>query len=225
LTADGVSDVDALVRAHVAGLSNTSFTVKHQRTVNDVAGTRIVQQRTRAEIGPEYRTFTAVRTITGESVTDRVIRTSSDGRRTVQRVTDDGANSSGVVAGERGVATPPREGPFFDPTYRERIRALFAGANVTAVTPADEEIGQVPGTRVYRIHADGATDRSQFPVSPTSRVADVWLTATVSPDGVIRSYTVHYTVVRNGTTLRVTESLRYTSLGTTSVATDGSDPE
>lgn len=226
LTTDGVTDVDALVRAHVAGLSNTSHTIEHRRTVDDADGAPLVQQTTQAQIGAGYRSYTAVRTLTGPAVTDQVTRASSDDQREIQWIMGDGTNSSRIVAdGQDTGASDPREALFFEPTFHERIRALFVGANVTAVTPLGEYDGYFHDTPVFLVHADGAADRSQFPVGPASRVGDVRFTALVSPEGVVRAYEVQYTVVRNGTTLHVTESLRYTDVGTTTVDADGFEPE
>jgi hypothetical protein len=223
LTETGVADADALVRAHVAGLSNTSFTVEHRRAVDDVGGTRRVQQTTRAEISAGYRSYTAFRRVSGPSVTDQVIRTHSEDRRAIQWILGDGTNSSRIVADGQGIGgppRPPRDALFFEPTYHERVRALFLGANVTAVVPARAAVVKLHGTRVFRVRADGAANRSRFPVTPAERVGDVSFTATVSPAGVVHSYGVQYTVVRNGTRLRVTESLRYTDLGVTTVDAD-----
>lgn len=224
LTEADVNDVDALVRAHVVGLSNTSYTVEHHRTVRDGNRTLVVRQDTRAEISAQYKQYTAVRRVTGPSVTDQVIRTQSEDRRAIQWILGDGTNNSRIIADGSGVGgppLPPREALFFQPTFHERLRALFLGANVTAVVPASEEVSQVHGTPVLRVHADGAADRSQFPTAPADRIGDVSFTATVTPSGVVRSAAVQYTVVRNGTTLHVTESLRYTDVGVTTVDTDG----
>lgn len=223
LTEAGVSDVDALVRAHVVGLSNTSYTVEHRHTVHDRNRTLVVRQDTHAEISARYERYTAVRSVTGPSVTDQVIRTRSEDSRAIQWILGDGTNNSRIVADGSGVGgppLPPREALFFQPTFHERLRALFLGANVTAVVPASEEVSQVHGTPVLRVHADGAADRSQFPTTHADRIGDVSFTATVTPTGVVRSAAVQYTVVRNGTTLRVTESLRFTDVGTTTVDTD-----
>ncbi|MFC7018250.1 MULTISPECIES: hypothetical protein [Haloarcula] len=228
LSEERVRDVDALVRAHVAGLSNTSYTVEHRRTVDDATGARRVDQTTRAEISAQYRSYTAVRTITGPAVTDQVIRAHSEDRRAIQWILGDGTNSSRIVADGRGIGAPPRpprEALFFEPTYHSRIRALFLGANVTAVVPVHTGDAETRGTRVVWVHASSAADRSQFPVAAADRVGDVSFTATVTPSGVVRSYDLQYTVVRNETTLRVTESLRYTDLGATTVDTDAVGPD
>jgi hypothetical protein len=228
LSEAGVRDVDTLVRAHVAGLSNISYTVEHRRTVDDATGTRRVEQRTRAEISAGYQSYTADRTITGPAVTDQVIRTHSEDRRAIQWILGDGTNSSRIVSDGRGIGAPPlppREALFFEPTYHSRLRALFLGANVTAVVPVHTGDAEARETRRYRVHADGAADRSEFPVAAADRVGDVSFTATVTPSGVVRSYDLRYTVVRNGTTLRVTESLRYTDLGATTVDTDAAGPD
>ncbi|MFC6863121.1 hypothetical protein ACFQGE_06555 [Halomicroarcula sp. GCM10025817] len=227
LSEAGVRDVDTLVRAHVSGLSNTSYTVEHRRTVDGADGTRQVDQTTRAEISAGYQSYTAVRTITGPAVTDQVIRTRSEDRRAIQWILGDGTNSSRIISDGRGIGAPPlppREALFFEPTYHSRIRALLLGANVTAVVPVRVDDGEARGPRRYRVHANGAADRSQFPVDAADRVGDVSFTATVTSSGVVQSYDLQYTVVRNGSTLRVTESLRYTDLGVTTVETDAVGP-
>ncbi|MBX0322346.1 hypothetical protein EGH21_04790 [Halomicroarcula sp. F13] len=218
LTEAGVTDTRALARAHVTTLGNVSYTLRHTRTVQTANGTVRLRQVTTGEFAANYRTYVATRTITGTEVPPTEIRTRWAEGRAVQWTTVNGTTRREIVADGRGIGAPPlppRAALFFDPTYNGRVAALFAGANVTAVTRTSEEVMQTYRAPVSRVVADGAADRSQFPVVHAERVGDVRFTAVVGPSGVVYGYGTQYTVVRNGTTLHVTESLRYSDLGTT----------
>jgi len=227
LTRAGVTDADALARAHVARLANVSYTVRHVRIVRTADGGLRLRQVTRAETTAGYRAYTAVRTVSGPNVTEREIRTRWRDGRAVQWTTVDGRTRREIVADGRGIGAPPlppRDALFFEPTYGERVRSVVAGANVTAVVRPREEIVQSYGAQVYRLRADGASDRTQYPVVPAERVGAVSVTVTVGPTGVVRSYGLQYTVVRNGTRLRVTESLAVSGIGSTTVGDRGFAP-
>ncbi|WP_135303332.1 hypothetical protein [Haloarcula amylovorans] len=218
LTDADVTDSDALTQAHVARLSNVSYTLWHTRTVRTGDGDVRLRQRTTFRTSASYREYVARRVVTGTSVpaTDR--RTRWVDGRAIQRTTVNDTTRREIVADGRGIGAPPlppREALFFEPTYNSRLAALFDGANVTGVTPAREEVRQTYGAPVYRVSACGAADRSKFPVAPAERIGNVGFTAVVGPEGLVYDYGVQYTVVRNGTTLRVTESLRYGEVGTT----------
>ncbi|MBX0296086.1 hypothetical protein [Haloarcula nitratireducens] len=218
LTEAGVSDSDALTRAHVARLANVSYTLRHTRTVRTGDGDVRLRQTTVFRTGANYREYVARRTVTGTNVPETELRTRWADGRAIQLTTVNGTTRREIVADGRGIGAPPlppREALFFEPTYNSRLTGLFDGANVTDVSPAREEVRQTYGAPVYRLRADGATDRSQFPVAPAERIGDIGFTAVVGPEGLVYDYGVQYTVVRNGTTLRVTESLRYGELGTT----------
>ncbi|WP_254272628.1 hypothetical protein [Haloarcula marina] len=218
LTEAGVTDTNALARAHVRQLGNASYTLRHTRTVETADGTLRLREVTTGEFGPNYREFVAVRTLTGASVSERTIRTRWSEGRAIQETTVGNTTRRAIVADGRGIGAPPlppREALFFEPTFNGRIAALFDGANVTGVTRTREEVMQTYRAPVYRVEADGATDRSKFPVVPAERVGDVGFTAVVGPSGVVYGYGTQYTVLRNGTTLHITESLRYSDVGST----------
>ncbi|MBV0925790.1 hypothetical protein KTS45_16420 [Halomicroarcula limicola] len=224
LTETGVTDSDALAQAHVVRLSNVSYTLWYTRTVRTGDGDVRLRQTTVFRTGANYREYVARRTVTGTSVPETELRTRWTDGRAIERTTVNETTRREVVADGRGIGAPPlppREALFFEPTYNSRLASLFDGANVTDVSPAREEVRQTYGAPVYRVSADGATDRSQFPVAPAERVGDVGFTAVVGPEGLVYDYGVQYTVVRNGTTLRVTESLRYGEVGTTTPELDG----
>lgn len=96
--------------------------------------------------------------------------------------------------------------------------ALLSVTDITSVRPGDEVIKQLYGVSLYRIKGTGATDDSAIATRPVDRVTNVSLSATVTPNGVVRSYALQYTVVNGTATHQVTEILRYSDLGTTDVA-------
>ncbi|WP_276273794.1 hypothetical protein [Haloarcula litorea] len=224
LSAAGVTDVNALARAHVGRLSNASYTLRHSRTVRTADGTVRLRQVTTGAFAANYRTYVARRTVTGTGVTDRTVRTRWVEDRAVQWTTVNGTTRRQVVADGEGIGAPPlppRAALFFDPTFNRRVAALFSGADVTEVRRTREEVMQTYRAPVARVRADGAVDRSRFPVAPADRVGDVRFTAVVGPGGLVYSYSTQYTVVRDGARLRVTESLRFSRVGRTTPAVGG----
>lgn len=220
LTERGVADADALVRTHSELLANTSYTLRYQRRVRAANGTVRRRETTRLWTTAGYDAYRAIRTVRGEATADRRIRVRWADNRAVQWTTANGTRSRRIVADGSGIGgppLPPRDALFFDPTFADRLRDVLTGANVTAVEPTGEEVMQLRSAVVYRIYADGTTDPSKFPRRPADRVSDVSVTATVTGGGLVQSYAVRCTVVRNGTEFQVTESLRYTGLGSTTV--------
>jgi len=220
LTERGVADADRLVRTHGERLGNTSYTLRHERRVRTATGTVYRQETTRLWTTANYDSYIALRNVRGEATVARRIRVRWADNRAVQQTTTNGTRSRRIVADGNGIGgppLPPRDALFFDPTFADRLRDVLVGANVTAVEPTGEEVRQLRSAVVYRVVADGATEPTRFPQPPADRVGDVRVTATVTGDGLVQSYGVRYTVVRNGTELHVTESLRYTGLGSTTV--------
>jgi hypothetical protein len=223
LTEAGIDDADALARAHVTHLSNRSYTVDRRRLVETTEGTVRLRQHTRAEIAAGYDSYRAVRTVTGGTVTDRTVRIRWADGRAVQWVIENGTTDRRIVADSRGIGgppLPPRAALSFDPTYNQRLRILFGAVNVTDVSLTNEEVMQINRAPLYRVSTDGATDRGRVPLVGGDRVGGVSFTATVTPRGIVRSYALQYTVVRDGTRLRVTESVRYSDVGTTTVPSE-----
>jgi hypothetical protein len=216
---DRVVNATALARAHVAGLSNTSYRVRHTRTV--VNGTGLHERvRTRASISAGYRSYTATRTVTGQGVPAREVHSTWRDGRALRRTTVNGSTTTAVVADSRGIGgppRPPRAALFFEPTFNGRLIALLSATNVTSVRPGDPVVEQLYGVSLYRIEGAGAADDSAVTARPVGRVTNVSFSATVTPGGVVRSYALQYTIVDGTDTYRVTETLRYSDLGTTDV--------
>ncbi|MUV51408.1 hypothetical protein [Haloarcula sp. CBA1122] len=216
---DRVVNATALGRAHVAQLSNTSYRVHHTRTVMNGSGLHS-RVRTRASVSAGYESYTATRTISGESVTAREIHSTWRDGRALRRTTVNGSTSADVVADSRGIGgppRPPRAALFFEPTFNGRLIALLSATNITSIRPGDEVIKQLYGVPLYRIKGTGSADDSAIATRPVDRVTNVSLSATVTPNGVVRSYALQYTVINGTDTHRVTEILRYSDLGTTDV--------
>jgi hypothetical protein len=219
IVGERVVNATALGRAHVAQLSNTSYRVQHTRTVMN--GSELHKRvRTRASITAGYQSYTATRTVAGQGVTAREVDSTWRDGRALRRTTVNGSTSAEVAADSRGIGGPPRSpraALFFEPTFNGRLIALLSVTNITSIRPGDEVIKQLYGVSLYRIKGTGATDDSAIATRPVDRVTNVSLSATVTPNGVVRSYALQYTVVNGTDTHRVTEILRYSDLGTTDV--------
>ncbi|RLM96709.1 hypothetical protein [Haloarcula sp. Atlit-7R] len=216
---DRVVNATALGRAHVSQLSNTSYRVHHTRTVMNGSGLH-KRVRTRASISAGYESYTATRTISGQGVTARAVHSTWRDGRALRRTTVNGSTSAKVVADSRGIGGPPRSpraALFIEPTFNARLMALFSATNSTAIRPGDEVIKQLYGVSLYRVKGTGTTDDSAIATRPVDRVSNVSLSATVTPNGIVRSYALQYTAVNGTATHRVTEILRYSDLGTTDV--------
>jgi hypothetical protein len=219
---DRVVNATALGRAHVGKLSNTSYRVQHTRTVRNDSGP-YKRVRTRASISAGYRSYTATRTVTGQGVTPREIHSTWRNGRALERTTINGSTSAEVVADSRGIGgppRPPRAALFFEPTFNGRLITLLSVTNITSIRPGDSVIKQLYGVSLYRIKGNGATDGSAIATQPADSVTNISFSAAVTPNGVIRSYALQYTLVNGTETRRVTESLRYSDLGTTDVEFD-----
>jgi len=219
---DRVVNATALGRAHVAQLSNTSYRVQHTRTVMNNSNLH-KRVRTRASISAGYRSYTATRTVTGQGVTAREVHSTWRDGRALERTTVNGSTSTAVVADSRGIGgppRPPRAALFFEPTFNGRLITLLSVTNITSIRPGDEVIKQLYGVSLYRIKGNGATDGSAIATHPADNVTNVSFSAAVTPNGVIRSYALQYTLVNGTEARRVTESLHYSDLGTTDVEFD-----
>jgi len=97
----------------------------------------------------------------------------------------------------------------------EELRTLFEETTVISVEPTRTEVTQRYSVPVYYVTATGSAD--DVAILGASRVDRIDLTASISPSGLVRSYTVRYSVWRNGTEYRVVESAKYTDVGATTV--------
>ncbi|WP_336336070.1 hypothetical protein [Haloarcula brevis] len=222
IVGDRVGNATALARAHVAGLSNTSYQVRHTRTVRR-DGDLYRRVRTRASVSAGYRSYTATRTVTGQGVHAREVHETWRDGRALRRTTVNGSTTTAVVADSRGIGgppRPPRAALFFEPTFNGRLIDLLSATNVTSVRPGQPVVEQLYGVSLYRIEGTGAAEAGAVATRPADRVRNVSLSATVTPGGVVRSYALQYTVVDGSDAHRVTETLRYSDLGTTEVVFD-----
>lgn len=217
-----VGDPTALAHAHVRALSNTSYRVRHSTTVRNNSGIQWREQ-TRASIAAGYRSYTASRTVTGRPISAREVSTTFRDGRAVRRTTVNGMTTTAVVADSRGIGgppRPPRAAMFFDPTYNERLITLFTHINSTSIRSGSPVVKQFYGVSLYRVRSTGATGGTAIATRPADRISNVSFSATVMPNGVVRSYALQYTVVNGSESRRVSETLRYSDLGTTTIEFD-----
>lgn len=200
----GIVDPEALVAAHVSVLNGTSYTVSSSRIDQYPNGS--IQSRTVSRIaiaadGRYHYTFDSmIRRGPGNgSTVHREVWW--DGDRRVSVLTRDGTT---VYRTERvdGVAQPP-----FDPTFHTGLATLFDLGTHTVT----ERIA-LDGTTLYRLHAAGFDEGDVF-----GYATDVSMTSLVEERGLVREYRLRFTITRSSSPVRVTRTVRFGGIGTTTL--------
>ncbi|WP_224448842.1 DUF7537 family lipoprotein [Haloprofundus salilacus] len=202
LTSDGVEDAEALASTHRRSVESRSRTAAMRTQVTAAENGSLLSNRS------------------------YVVRVADDGRRLAEQTgdsrTDDEyrprvywydpnvseyAARSGANDGEVSY-TYSREtnGELFsDGTYADRLYSLFTVLNVSVA----------PETVDRSVHRLEASERSLL--FDGRELRNVTLTARVDYSGVVRSYELQYETERGGTSVRITERVRITDLGSTEV--------
>lgn len=98
-------------------------------------------------------------------------------------------------------------------TNRRPLRRMLASITGATVTPVRDN-----GTTRYRLEATGGRDQAIVPAADgVDAVRNVSFTALVAPSGFIEQYRLSYTGERDGRRVRVTETVRFSALGTATV--------
>ena len=187
LSGGGVTDVDALARAHVAALEGRSFTLQVNESYDDLSGFRVL----RVERRDRYSFHDATVSIAGNR-TEFV-----DGTHRYSRSTREGLRYELGPAVNRSAAygwivAPP-------------VRTPLSVGNATVYET------RVAGERRYEIHID----RAVHPRFDSFRNYSV--RATVHPNGFVSAVSVSYVRVYQGKRTNVTRRVQYSGLGTTTV--------
>lgn len=219
LSSAGVSDPEALGRAHEAALANRSFTIRAARTIRAPNGTLRSELTVTVSLGPD-RSFLADAATAGPDAP--VFLGDPPARGTYW--------SNGTTYARRLVRDDARVYNTFDPTGRPGTWTYW-----TETVPFGGERGG-PATTLARVFAatktrvvatrepDGVLrylvsgDRAVGTYGTGTDPRDVRLEASVTPDGLVRSVTLSYTATVDGAPVRVAWRVRYTAVGRTTVA-------
>lgn len=216
LTEAGVESPSALAVAHNTVLRNRSFTMRTNRTTTYANGSFRGRTIELAQVAPDEAAFGATYRVEGVPVTSRtdefpVVRSERwfDGRRALIASTYTNSTTryyrQSADAGSLALRSLVDDGG--------RYARLLDGAETRVVGRIERD-----GETVYRL---AATDLSAVlaQVPWVESVRDTSFDALVSSRGFVRAYRLSYTAtIEHGSTLRVTESTRYTALGETTVS-------
>ena len=219
LSRAGVSEPGALGRAHEAALANRSFTVNASRTVRTANGTLRSGLAVTVALGPD-RSFLATAETAGPDAPvflgDPPARGTywSNGTTYARRLArdDERLYNTFEPAGYAGTwrywtETVPFGGTRAGPG--ETFTRLFAATETRVVTTREPD-------GVTRHFVSGDRAAGTYGVGTDAR--DVRLEASVTPDGLVRSFALSYAATVDGAPVRVAWRIRYTAVGRTSVA-------
>lgn len=205
LTADGVTDPFALSRAHQGVLRNTSYTVAGATTHRYANGTLISQWSNTVAVDGEASSHVSRETVRNASETLGV----SHRERAIW------SNGSVALAAER-FAGGDVEYSRMDgrdcacgksSTQWELVYAVFEAANTTVAGEVERD-----GTTLYRVVATEVRADSRY-----AETGPFTLEALVDSRGVVRSLQVTYSVTYLGDPAVVTQDVRVTEIGNTTV--------
>lgn len=206
----GVVDADALVDTHTENLQNSSYTVNYTLTERYSNGTLRISRETTTMVGVSQQQYRSISTIAGSGDgvmgADRgTIKYWSNGTTTLRAVVvDDGTTY-------RDVSDTP---PTVLKSYQERLYVLFTSLNFSVGKET------VDGETVYRVRSTEAVHPSLVPSSnELTNVTDVSLSATVYPEGTIRSYNLSYSATYQDDRITVQEQVVFTDFDSTTVGT------
>jgi len=214
LTQAGVVSAGDLANAHDTNLADGSFTVVSNNTVRYANGTLRFQQNRTMRVAEGSEPFYVVSRYDGSRM--RPVSSSQrierwwDGERIYTAAI--GENDTRYSANQLSrVTLPSRNG--------EQFIALFTALETRVVGQETRN-----GTELYRVRATNLTNPEYLPRSVLSVSKDprnISFRALVDPQGIVRSHYLAYTATSTqrgaNTTNRVTQSVRYTGIGSTTV--------
>jgi len=209
LTGAGVVDAADLADAHGAALADGSFTYVSNHTVRYGNGTLRSRLNTTAHVANATGPFYSVRNATGpfiSSASSQILEVWSDG----ERVFTNPENSTSVRDPSRSL---------YSFRGRDQFIKLFNALETRVVGQETRN-----GTELYRIRATSVANPEYLPrpgLNASKNPRNISFRALVDSEGIVRSYHLAYTAtdIRRGveTTKRLTQSLRYTDIGSTVV--------
>lgn len=206
LSADGVTDPFALAQAHHRVLRNASYTVTAQSTHRYGNGTLVGTSSTTTAVAADgertVRTYGTFRNTSAQSAVTQYERLAwSNGTLSLTAV----RFGDGEVTYDRSEdsAALPRNAD----TDWETIYAAFSAANTTVVGEVEDD-----GRTLYRVVAtDVRADSAYVDDRPFT------MTALVDERGVVHSLVVAHPTTYEGTPAFVTQQIRVTNVGNTTV--------
>jgi len=224
LSATGVSDPDALLAAHRRVLDADPYTVRAVVRVTDANGTVYSRSAATTRVTERGERYYYVGEFVPSKRSDETLvryESWSDGREILtaatrrengtagENVTTDGNTTYRRVPAEyernAGIYGPPR--------YGERVRA-----QVSAVETAVRDRTDTVGPTYYTVAITGVRDPSVLESDRLGNARNVSGRLLVSPKGLVREHRVTFTATTpTGMAVRVVESIRYSSVGWTTV--------
>jgi hypothetical protein len=213
VTTAGVADPFALASAHENTLDDTSYTVQRITTERYENGTL----RSRESVTGRFPANGSGYLVTVNETSGNADGASmeqqffADGDRVLAaQTTLNGTQRYFVPTGPNAEPYTPREWLFFEPTFSDRLIALFGSANVTVESDEGPD-----GT--YQLTVDEFTTPAALtPADDAGVVTNATLNATVTDSGLVRKYNVAY-IMSDDEPIRVNRSVRYTEVGNTTV--------
>lgn len=209
VTADGVARPLRLVTRHAAVLRNASYTVRTERTVSYGNGTLRRRSTMTAAFAAGKTRYYQVFERAGPTV-DHWERY-ADGERLFEAIMWN-ETTKYYVPRERVRARAYPDRLVGDPVRQDELYVVLTALNTT-VEPVVRS-----GNRRYRVTATGLHD-PEFLAAWTyvDAIETVSLTLLVTPEGVVERYRFAYTTTEGSRRVRVTETVRYSEIGTTTV--------
>lgn len=214
VTATGVPEPYALAAAHVDRLRD-SYTVTEQYRIRYDDGTLYRNESATVRVAADPSRYLATTTVAGTGPNflggaNGTLEVYSNGTTVVRRVTGGRNTTYGVYTDAAGDPVDPAAVAHGTPRNDERIATLLSYArDVTVERRAD----------AVRIEATGlATDTLAVSGVTLTNVSGASLVATVGPDGLVREYRLSFQGTLDGRAVTVNERVRYTAVGTTTVA-------
>lgn len=214
ITANGVSDSFSLAEAHVEALRE-SYTVKKRHQIRYRNGTVYSDNIRSTRIATEHTIYLYNSTTTGTSTdflggANGTLIAYSNGTAVLRKIQYDGNTSYNIYRDQDGQLVPPSSVYHGGPSNDERIAVLFDSVSNVSIIRENETIIRL---RASTIEDDSLKVNGNI-------ISDVSLesfTTTVQSNGLVREYHLVLRGELDGDEVTVTEDVRYTKIGTTSV--------
>lgn len=214
LTEAGVVSASDLANAHEDALDNGSYTIVSNSTVRYANGTLRYQRNRIMRVSEGSEPFYAVSRYNGSGrqpvVTLQRIERWSDGERLYSAI---------VRENETRYSTSALNRAFISVQKGDQFLSLFTALETRVVGQETRN-----GTELYRVRATNITNPEYLPrsvLNTSKNPRNISFRALVDSEGIVQSYHLGYTTteINRGveTTNRVTQSLRYTDIGSTTV--------
>ncbi|MGN8215515.1 DUF7537 family lipoprotein [Halococcus salifodinae] len=214
LTQAGVVSVSELANAHEDALDNNSHTVVSNNTVRYENDTLRHQLNRTMRVAEGSEPFYAISRYNGSGrqpvVTSQRIERWSEGEQLYSAIVRENETRYSISALNR---------VFISVQNRDQFIKLFNALETRVVGQETRN-----GTELYRVRATNISNPEYLPrsvLNTSKNPQNISFRALVDSEGIVRSYYLGYTTTeikrRVNTTNRVTQSLRYTDIGSTTV--------